>query len=67
MSEDLLLQIEEENRHIKNCIQDTLLEWRKQEVPKWSKVVQALVMIGHKRKAEELAQKYGKINSVLSS
>ena len=40
--------------------------WQKKVTPTWSAVVQALVEIGVRRLASELAQKHGWLNSDLS-
>ena len=40
-----------------------LNEWQKEVIPTWSAVVQALVGIGMRRLAAELAQKHGWLNS----
>ena len=40
-----------------------LNEWQKKVIPTWSSVVQALVRIGMRRLASELAQKHGWLNS----
>ena len=40
-----------------------LNEWQKNVTPTWSAVVQALVEIGMRRLASELAQKHGWLNS----
>ena len=40
-----------------------LNEWQKNVTPTWSAVVQALVGIGMRRLASELAQKHGWLNS----
>ena len=40
-----------------------LNEWQKNVTPTWSAVVQALVGIGMRRLAAELAQKHGELNS----
>jgi len=53
-----LLQIRKEYRDIQDCIQEVILEWKKQESSKWSKVVQALPK-GYKHKANVLAKRYG--------
>ena len=53
-----LLQIKEEYRDIQACIREVLLEWKKQETPKWSKVIQALPK-GYRHKANILAKRYG--------
>ena len=58
VSDTRLLQIRKEYRDIQDCIQEVLLEWKKQEIPKWSKVVQALPK-GYQHKANILAKKYG--------
>ena len=45
------------------CRTQMLNEWQKKVTPTWSAVVQALVGIGMRRLASELAQKYGWLNS----
>ena len=42
-----------------NCRTQLLNEWQKKVTPTWSAVVQALVGIGMRRLASELAQKHG--------
>ena len=42
---------------------EMLNEWQKNVTPTWSAVVQALVGIGMRRLAAELAQKHGGLNS----
>ena len=59
VSEARLLQIRKEYRDIEDCVQEVILEWRRQEMPKWSKVVQALTKVDCKRKAKMLATRYG--------
>ena len=58
VSKARLLQIKAEYRDIQDCIREVILEWEKQEIPKWFKVVQALPK-GYKRKADCLAKRYG--------
>jgi len=55
------LQIIEGNypKDLKRCRLEMLTEWRKKVTPTWSAVVQALMVIGNKRLAFELAQKHG--------
>ena len=45
------------------CRIQMLNEWQKNATPTWSAVVQALVEIGMRRLAFELAQKHGWLNS----
>ena len=40
-----------------------LIEWQKKVVPTWSAVVQALVGIGMRRLASDVAQNHGWLNS----
>lgn len=54
-----LLQIEAEGGGIQNYIRKIIEVWGEQEVPKWSKVVQALAKMRNKREAKRLATKYG--------
>ena len=42
-----------------DCRTQMLNEWQKKVTPTWSAVVQALVGIGMRRLASELAQKHG--------
>ena len=54
-----LHQIGAESGNIQDYIQKVIVEWCKLEIPKWSKVVQALTKMGYKCEAEMLATKYG--------
>ena len=42
-------------------------EWQKKVTPTWSAVVQALVVIGMRRLASELAQKHGLLNIAIDT
>ena len=44
------------------CRIEMLNEWQKKVIPTWSAVVQALVEIGMRRLAAELARKHGSLN-----
>lgn len=59
VSEARLLQIKAESGDIRICIQNTIVEWGRLEVRKWSKVIQALRKMGYRHKAETLSTKYG--------
>lgn len=59
VSEERLAQIGAGNQDIMECIRLVILEWKKKERLKWSKVVQALSEMGYKYKADMLAKKYG--------
>ena len=50
---------------LKECRIKMLNEWQKKVTPTWAIVVQALVRIGMRRLASELAQKHGWLNDVL--
>lgn len=54
-----LKAIEMDYHLISRCRIEMLSEWQKQMTPTWSAVVQALVAIGMRRLATELAQKHG--------
>ena len=51
---------------LKMCRIEMFEEWQKKVTPTWSAVVQALVGIGMRRLASELAQKHGWLNTDLS-
>ena len=51
---------------LKMCRIEMFEEWRKKVTPTWSAVVQALVEIGMRRLASELAQKHGWLYSDVS-
>ena len=48
---------------LKMCRIEMFEEWKKSVTPTWSAVVQALVGIGMRRLASELAQQHGWLNS----
>ena len=50
-------------KDLKMCRIKIFKEWQKNVNPTWSAVVQALVGIGMRRLASELAQKHGWLNS----
>ena len=50
-------------KDLKMCRIEMFKEWQKNVTPTWSAVVQALVGIGMRRLASELAQKHGWLNS----
>ena len=51
--------IEKDCQTIEECRTQTLNKWQKNVTPTWSAVVQALVAIGMRHLASELAQKHG--------
>ena len=55
-----LKAIENEYRTIEECRTQLFIDWEKREVPTWSAVVKALMAIGMRRLASEIAQKHGK-------
>ena len=44
---------------LQRCRLEMLEEWQKKVIPTWSAVAQALMGIGRRRRAIELAQKHG--------
>ena len=54
-----LRAIERDYRTIEECRIQMLNEWQKNMTPTWSAVVQALVAIGMRHLASELAQRHG--------
>ena len=54
-----LLAIERERITIEERRTHMLIAWQKQATPKWSAVVQALVKIGMRPMASQLAQNHG--------
>ena len=55
--------IEANYETLQRCRVEMLGEWQKNVTPTWSAVVQALVEIGMRRLASELAQKHGLLSS----
>ena len=47
---------------LQRCRLEMLEEWQKKVIPTWSAVAQALMGIGRRRQAIELAQKHGWLN-----
>jgi len=45
---------------IEECRTQLFIYWQKQVVPTWSAVVKALMAIGMRRLASEIAQKHGR-------
>ena len=54
-----LEEIEENHQKLAKCRTQMLNEWQNNVTPTWSAVVQALVGIGMRRLAYQLAQKHG--------
>ena len=54
-----LEEIEEDYPKLARCRTQMLQEWQNNVTPTWSDVIQALVGIGKRHLAYELAQKYG--------
>ena len=54
-----LLAIERERITIDECRTHMLIAWQKQAIPTWSAVAQALVKIGMRPLASQLAQNQG--------
>ena len=52
--------IEKERPTIEERRTQLFIEWQNQVVPTWSAVVQACMVIGKRRLASEIAQKYGR-------
>ena len=51
----------EKNYHtIDDCRRELLTDWQQREVPTWSAVVKALMAIGMRCLASEIAQKHGR-------
>ena len=60
-----LKEIEKECQTIADCRIKMLDEWQNKVTPTWSPVVHALVEIGMRRHASELAQKHGKLDRIM--
>ena len=54
--------IEASYPNLQRCRLEMFEKWRNSVTPTWSAVVQALVEIGMRRLAAELAQKHGSLN-----
>ena len=59
---DELKTIEENYQNLQRRRFEMLEEWQKKVIPTWSAVTQALMGIGRRRRAIELAQKHGWLN-----
>ena len=57
-----LLAIREDYRTTEKCRLEMLIRWEQLEKPTWTKLVTALVNIGRRGLAEDLARKYGNEN-----
>ena len=60
-----LRAIERECSTVQECRIKMLEEWQNNVTPTWSAVVKALVGIGMRRNASELAEKHGWLDSIM--
>ena len=61
----ILDAINADNKTMRECLTQMLIEWQNRVIPTWSTVVKALLGIGRERLASDLATKYGTLHLYL--